>query len=541
MSEPESAPLSRIELLRLAQSLGVSDADVMTRAELRVAIDSSQRPEPASAEPYPSTWVGVARRLLARVVERGLNLPDAAALIRGDTKLSTPPKAPPPVATVTLARIYAAQGHLARAITTLDEVLESDPDHELARDLRTQLELRRDELLAATPAVTVPAEAERDTEEPPPSLAEPTDVPAPSAPTSHEASSTLEQTPEPVDAAPFAPVVPLAVAPAPERADSAPGELMAPAFDVIERAASNTLAPDDDTSPISERAPADLLGTEPPASAFYTEPPTMVGVRLPLESLTPSAPSAFPDTEPPATIAVGFDASSTLPPGPSLAKPEPVPVPAEPVPAEPAPIAAASSPEHAEPAGAPNGASMNGIHLGTDPSPARPEPSPIAAAPSAEREPPSVANGTAPANEPPAPPLPEAPGLVLIETDSPTRYLYWEVAAAGLNSRFWIHVVTHVAGAHGEAERRERRFPVYRQQGVLRLEGVPARAVVRARLTRDADDTRSVVVAGAVKQQAPGASSVYHASYAPFAAARPELIAERAAALLDRASPVYWD
>ena len=33
------------------------------------------------------------------VVERGLNLPDAASLIRGDTKLNAPPKAPPPVAT----------------------------------------------------------------------------------------------------------------------------------------------------------------------------------------------------------------------------------------------------------------------------------------------------------------------------------------------------------------------------------------------------------------------------------------------------------
>src|SRR6187401_89843 len=147
--DPNSKPLlSRVELLRLAQGLGVVDADVMTRAELRSAIDKAQRPERGPLDQHPVTWVSVARRLLASVIERGLNLPDAAALIRGDTKLSTPPKAPPPVATVTLARIYAAQGHLERALGTLDEVLLSAPAHELARDLRAQLELRRQELVA---------------------------------------------------------------------------------------------------------------------------------------------------------------------------------------------------------------------------------------------------------------------------------------------------------------------------------------------------------------------------------------------------------
>src|SRR5687767_9479455 len=136
--------LSRIELLQLAQTLHVSDADVMTRAELRAAIDKARRPEPRPPA-QPVTWVSVARRLLASIVEQGLNLPDAAALIRGDTKLSTPPRAPPPVATVTLARIYAAQGHLERAIRTLDEVLASDPDHHPALQLRAQLQSRLEE------------------------------------------------------------------------------------------------------------------------------------------------------------------------------------------------------------------------------------------------------------------------------------------------------------------------------------------------------------------------------------------------------------
>src|SRR5687767_6510270 len=173
MSDPESEPpLSRIELLRLAQSLGVSDADVMTRAELRVAIDSAQRPEPESSETYPVTWVSVARRLLARVVERGLNLPDAAALIRGDTKLSTPPKAPPPVATVTLARIYAAQGHLDRAIGTIDEVLASDPDHHPALQLRTQLQARLEEQRRQADAIGAASATGAGDSEPPPSAGE---------------------------------------------------------------------------------------------------------------------------------------------------------------------------------------------------------------------------------------------------------------------------------------------------------------------------------------------------------------------------------
>jgi hypothetical protein len=130
--------LSRLELLKLAQTLNVSDADVMTRAELRAAIERARKPEPRVA-PQPATWLGVARRLLASVVERGLHLPDAAAVIRGEVSLRPIPSGPPPVATVTLARIYAAQGHLERGIATLDEVLESDPDHDLARELRAQL------------------------------------------------------------------------------------------------------------------------------------------------------------------------------------------------------------------------------------------------------------------------------------------------------------------------------------------------------------------------------------------------------------------
>jgi hypothetical protein len=53
--------------------------------------------------------------------------------------------APPPLPTVTLAEIYAAQGHLERAISTLDEVLAKEPGHTEAEKLRErfQAQLRK--------------------------------------------------------------------------------------------------------------------------------------------------------------------------------------------------------------------------------------------------------------------------------------------------------------------------------------------------------------------------------------------------------------
>jgi hypothetical protein len=83
--------------------------------------------------------LGLARDLLARLVERGLNLPDAAERLR-----SAPPPPPrragPPVPTVTLAEIYATQGHKQKAIETLTQVLAREPDHLAAKGLLTKLE-----------------------------------------------------------------------------------------------------------------------------------------------------------------------------------------------------------------------------------------------------------------------------------------------------------------------------------------------------------------------------------------------------------------
>jgi hypothetical protein len=83
--------------------------------------------------------LGVARDLVASLVDKGLNLPDAAAFIRGDVRFEPISAPQPPVATVTLAEIYGAQGHLDRALGVLDEVLAKEPEHAVAQRLRDRL------------------------------------------------------------------------------------------------------------------------------------------------------------------------------------------------------------------------------------------------------------------------------------------------------------------------------------------------------------------------------------------------------------------
>ena len=125
--------LSREELIREAEGAGVPRPRTLTAAELideilkRTATSDRERARSRG-------WLGRARDLLATVVEKGLHLPDAAAAIRSGPKGWPPP--PPPLATVTLAEIYAAQGHLERAVGVLDEVLKREPDHQEARELR---------------------------------------------------------------------------------------------------------------------------------------------------------------------------------------------------------------------------------------------------------------------------------------------------------------------------------------------------------------------------------------------------------------------
>jgi hypothetical protein len=138
MHTRELDSLSRSDLIARAESLGVEKAGVLTRAELADEIVRRTVSDPIERR-IARGLLGIARDLVARVVERGLHLPDAAARIRAvDVRPSWAP-AKPPIATVTLAEIYATQGHRARALGVLDEVLEKEADHVAARELRDQI------------------------------------------------------------------------------------------------------------------------------------------------------------------------------------------------------------------------------------------------------------------------------------------------------------------------------------------------------------------------------------------------------------------
>ncbi|MEO6577085.1 MAG: DUF4912 domain-containing protein [Polyangiaceae bacterium] len=140
MERTELEALDRDALIARAKGAGVAKAQVLTRPEL---IDELLLRQAKKEDPNASRargFFGRARDLLARVIEKGLHLPEAAELIR--TKPVTVPKRATPTAvpTVTLAEIYATQGHKERAIETLRRVLEIEPEHAAARTLLAQLE-----------------------------------------------------------------------------------------------------------------------------------------------------------------------------------------------------------------------------------------------------------------------------------------------------------------------------------------------------------------------------------------------------------------
>jgi hypothetical protein len=142
----ERADLERLDrdtLITRAQAAGVVRADVLTRPELIDELllrTAKRRDDPALGR--ARGLFGRARDLLARVIERGLHLPDAA-----DRARPTRPSSPPPprmataaVPTVTLAEIYATQGHKEKALETLRRVIELEPEHAVAKSLAAELE-----------------------------------------------------------------------------------------------------------------------------------------------------------------------------------------------------------------------------------------------------------------------------------------------------------------------------------------------------------------------------------------------------------------
>jgi hypothetical protein len=147
MNRAELEALGREALIALAESKGVKQVRVLTRPEIVDELLLVSETDSATKQKSRGLF-GRARDLLARVVEKGLHLHDAAERIR--SLGAVPDRAPAPAAlpTVTLAEIYAAQGHRARAIEILDDVLSREPDHAAARALAAQL---RDEGYAIEP------------------------------------------------------------------------------------------------------------------------------------------------------------------------------------------------------------------------------------------------------------------------------------------------------------------------------------------------------------------------------------------------------
>ncbi len=138
MQPDEFQELSRSELIERATSMGVERAEVLTRVELVDEIIRRMVADPVERSAARG-FLGVARDLVASVVERGLHLPETAPEIRSKPPTSSFPASRGPIATVTLAEIYSAQGHRARAMHVLDELLVQEPDHRGARDLRERI------------------------------------------------------------------------------------------------------------------------------------------------------------------------------------------------------------------------------------------------------------------------------------------------------------------------------------------------------------------------------------------------------------------
>ncbi len=157
MDRAELEGLDRDALIAHAEQVGVTRARILTRPELVDEVLGRRAAAGDRSARRARGLFGRARELWARVVELGLNLPEAADLLRGGpAPAPRPPSAALP--TVTLAEIYAAQGHRERATNTLRELLDREPDHAEAGRLLARL----DDGGYVAPPPTLPAEKEAD-------------------------------------------------------------------------------------------------------------------------------------------------------------------------------------------------------------------------------------------------------------------------------------------------------------------------------------------------------------------------------------------
>ncbi|MEJ7730156.1 MAG: tetratricopeptide repeat protein [Polyangiaceae bacterium] len=151
--------LTREELVERAERLGVARPRVLTQAELIDEILG--RTTTGRERTRARGWLGRARDVVAGVIERGLHLPEVAKALRSTPAEKRWPEPPPPLPTITLAEIYAAQGHLDRAVTVLDDVLAREPAHSDARALRERLQSQSAGGRRAASSTRAPAAARR--------------------------------------------------------------------------------------------------------------------------------------------------------------------------------------------------------------------------------------------------------------------------------------------------------------------------------------------------------------------------------------------
>jgi hypothetical protein len=160
--------LSKDELVARAEALGIDGANKFTKVEL---IDEISR----AAGTTDRGLLGRARDLLRGVVEKGLARSSPPPKMNGDTVSREPERAPdpePPVPTVTLAEIYAGQGHLARAKAVVREVLRTNENDEAARAFLEKLEATPDDKKVDDPYARVGIEPEAFIEPPAPARAD---------------------------------------------------------------------------------------------------------------------------------------------------------------------------------------------------------------------------------------------------------------------------------------------------------------------------------------------------------------------------------
>lgn len=139
LTGPSLSEIPRHELIAAALELGIDRPELLSPEQLREKIRAASAGVAKEAQPGLGrvSLFSVARNLIASVVERGLNLPDAARVIRDTVRPS--PRHRPPLPTVTLAQIYLAQGYADRAIVTLSQVIEREPNNYTAVELYQRL------------------------------------------------------------------------------------------------------------------------------------------------------------------------------------------------------------------------------------------------------------------------------------------------------------------------------------------------------------------------------------------------------------------